>query len=465
MAEGVVRHCQGCRARLAWDNAEVFCSPCRRTRRNAVQPPDVPAEFWETPELQSAFGEWHIGQVIRAYRTHEFHGPKPLAQDVVAGWLHLTQAQISRIESGPAVTDLARLVPWARTLGIPQRWLWFKVAQQPAPERPALPVVHRVAATPPAGWPTLGVDDLPRVTVALKNPYRYFDDSVVAVLRRQLEASKADDGQLGPTTALPVVLGVLGAVREYAREVKRDVRRSLLHVGSDSAEFAGWLYRDLRDLQTATYWYDRAMEWAQEADDPAMQGYVLLRKSQLAYDQREPGRVLSLAEAAERTSGELPRGVRAEVTQQEALGLAMLGEPLVAVERKLDGARQLLGKGTSADGQELGSYFTDGMLLLRSTACYTEAGKPAQAAELLDGVISGGRLSPRDAGYFTARRAAALALSGEPDEAARLGLEALQVATTTRSGRTLAVLTDVIQVLERWQGRPQVRMLREALKR
>ena len=30
-----------------------------------------------------------------------------------------------------------------------------------------------------------------------------------------------------------------------------------------------------RTRQTPTYWYDRAMEWAQEANDTAMQGYVL----------------------------------------------------------------------------------------------------------------------------------------------------------------------------------------------
>src|SRR5205823_5591000 len=84
-------------------------------------------------ELCKALDEWHIGRVIRAYRCHDFHGPKPLSQDVVAGWLNLTQTQISRIESGPAVTDLQRLVAWATTLQIPPDKLWFKIP--PPPER------------------------------------------------------------------------------------------------------------------------------------------------------------------------------------------------------------------------------------------------------------------------------------------------------------------------------------------
>jgi hypothetical protein len=40
------------------------------------------------------------------------------------------------------------------------------------------------------------------------------------------------------------------------------------------------------------------MEWAQEAGDTAMQGYVLLKKSQMAYDERDALRVSTLAEAA-----------------------------------------------------------------------------------------------------------------------------------------------------------------------
>jgi hypothetical protein len=68
-------------------------------------------------------------------------------------------------------------------------------------------------------------------------------------------------------------------------------------------------------------------------------------------------------------------------------------------------------------------------------------------------IISGG-LSRRDAGFFRARRAAALALSGEPDEAATVGLRAIQAAKETNSERTLRVLADVVVTLAPWRGRP-----------
>jgi hypothetical protein len=78
-------------------------------------------------------------------------------------------------------------------------------------------------------------------------------------------------------------------------------------------------------------------------------------------------------------------------------------------------------------------------------------------------VIKSGGLSRRDSGFFRARRAAALALSGEPDEAAQIGLEAIQVARETNSERTLRVLTDVVGTLTPWISRPGPRQLKQAL--
>ncbi len=43
-------------------------------------------------------------------------------------------------------------------------------------------------------------------------------------------------------------------------------------------------------------WRDRAMEWAQATGDFPMQGYVLPRKSQAAWDERDALRMLTLAD-------------------------------------------------------------------------------------------------------------------------------------------------------------------------
>jgi len=291
------------------------------------------------------------------------------------------------------------------------------------------------------------------------------DISAVEVFRQRLNRAKADDGALGPAAVLPVVQGILAAISHHVLRVEAEERRHLLSLGADGAEFAGWLYRDLLDPARARYWYDRAMEWAQEADDTPMQAYVLLRKSQMAYDIGDRSRVVTLAGAAARESRRLPLRVRAEVTQQVALGMAVTDGSLSDIERVMEQSRNLLlsAQPGDADGGPAGAALTIDTLLLRHATCYTVAGKPARAAALFDDVIAKGGLSQRDAGFFQARRAAALALSGEPDEAAALGIDAVQVAEQTSSARTRHVLTNVVRALTPWHSRPGPQAFIDAL--
>ncbi|MFF7655508.1 XRE family transcriptional regulator [Streptomyces sp. NPDC007983] len=315
------------------------------------------------------------------------------------------------------------------------------------------------AATALAG---ASLEEFRRTAAALDDAHRYFDGTVVDYFRSRLETAKRDDGRLGAQQTLPVTLALLGAIEQQARNVKPAVRREMLSVGADGAEFAGWLYRDIHQPTVALFWYDRAMEWAQEADDPAMQGYMLLKKSQMAYDDGDGVRMLTLAQAGQHERWQLPTRVQAELLQQEALGCAMLGEPISLIEQKLDTAHELLMRAVG-EPSALGAYFSEHTLLLRNAVTYTEAGKPHAAAALFGDILSTGKLSHRDAGFFNARRAAALALGGEPDEAARIGAASAEVARSMKSARTMRVLGEALQTLSRWRSRPAVREFREAL--
>jgi transcriptional regulator with XRE-family HTH domain len=125
------RYCSSCGSRLARDNTDTFCALCRKRARDAaLRPPTVPPDFWDTDQLNNALASWHMGKVIRAYRHHPFHGPRPLAQELVGSWLGITQAQLSRIEQGRPIQDLDRLTRWAQTLHIPGEYLWFKLPDQ-----------------------------------------------------------------------------------------------------------------------------------------------------------------------------------------------------------------------------------------------------------------------------------------------------------------------------------------------
>lgn len=231
---------------------------------------------------------------------------------------------MSRIENGPPIKDLDRLIYWAKLLSIPEDLLWFKlptarhmpddlpakpdpddflvqsesasaatnglpsITVLPMPINAELPESTRQigpASTSPlqqsaipirsggsVALPVVGLDDLMHIVAAFDNAWRYFDDTVVDYFRRQLLTCAADDGDHGPRKTLPVVLGVIGALESSARRVKPSVRRELLTVAAQGAEFAGWLYRDIGVVEVASYWRERAIEWAQEAGDVSCKG-------------------------------------------------------------------------------------------------------------------------------------------------------------------------------------------------
>src|SRR5687768_16732087 len=77
----------------------------------------------------------------------------------------------------------------------------------------------------------LGLEELQHVAAALDDAHRYLDGPVVEYFRSQLETAKHDDGTLGARKTLPMVLGLLGAIEQQAREAKPAVRRELLSVG------------------------------------------------------------------------------------------------------------------------------------------------------------------------------------------------------------------------------------------
>ncbi|MFJ8815273.1 helix-turn-helix domain-containing protein [Amycolatopsis thermoflava] len=313
-----------------------------------------------------------------------------------------------------------------------------------------------------AALPALGLEELQQVAAARADARRYFDRSVLDYFKRQLAACKADDGARGPRRTLPIVLGLLAAIEEHAGEVKPQLRRELLAAGAEGAEFAAWLYRDVRDFGRSLYWYDRATEWAQEAGDGPMQGYVLLKKAQLAFDEREPVRMLTLAQAAQQASWSLPKRVQAEAVQQEARAEVMVGATADAVRPQLDRARELLDE-ASADDSTLGAHYSPRLLTMQTAICFTEAGAPRQAVDLYEKTLREDTFSKRDYGFFLSFMAGSLALAGEPDQAARTGLESFSRARATNSDRTKQQLVTVLGYLRPWQHRPAVRELHQAV--
>jgi transcriptional regulator with XRE-family HTH domain len=125
-ASPVVRFCR-CGTRLSRANQGVFCAACQSVEhlRSQTCAPDVPLGFWDHEPLRDALRSRHMGRVVKAFRKHPHHGNRALPQETVAQWMGITQAQLSRTETGSPITDIHKLTRWADVLKIPAALLWF----------------------------------------------------------------------------------------------------------------------------------------------------------------------------------------------------------------------------------------------------------------------------------------------------------------------------------------------------
>jgi hypothetical protein len=303
--------------------------------------------------------------------------------------------------------------------------------------------------------PAMTLDDLDRIDAVARDARRYLDEALVGFLDDELARCAVDDGLHGPRYALPGALGILSIVQRNARSVKRNVRRPLLRVGARAAEFTGWLYRDSGHPAAADYWRDRASEWAMEATDYAMPGYILIKKSQSAWDARDATRMLGLAEAVQDGPWSLPARVMAEALQQQARGLAMLKSSRTHVDDTLKKARDLIEEG-AADKTPLAAHYDKILFEVQTAICYSESGRPEKAAAIYETTLKPAVFSTRDYAYFSALRAQTLTAAALPDDAASVGSSIVAGAIASGSTRTVRELSRLRAELYPWRQRPAV---------
>ena len=448
---GNVRYCRTCGARLTRGNLLNQCAPCQQQAFNlASGPPDLPASFWEVSLMREALASWHIGQVIRAYRHHPHHGPRPLSQELVASWLRLTQTQLSRAENGLPVKDLDKLTNWAQTLKIPARHLWFQlpsvVSHQAAGSETVLS-----SALSPAGT-------LPYLPARAEAPPQ--DDGADAAAMQAFRTAdlRAGGGHLYPTvvnylqTAIaPRLFGtVTGGPGVFA-------------AASALTEMAGWMAHDAGRDEPAQQHFTRALDLAGASSDTQLSAHILASMSHLALHHDRPKQAIQLARQGQQALGaDSPNpGLAARLLTMEARALATLPQPEpAACGKALLRAEQILGNEPAEPPSPWISQFDEGSLASEAARCLRQLGQMAAAARQAQRIIE---LRPgshtRSRAFGQLLLASALIAQSEPEQACTLIQEVLDATQSLSSYLVIQQLRELAQLLEPYRANQAVAVL------
>jgi transcriptional regulator with XRE-family HTH domain len=418
--------------------------------------------------MQDALATWHIGRVIYTYRTHPWHA-RPLSQDVVGGWLGLTQPQLSRIENGRAIEDLGRLIACAQALDIPRELLWFKLPDTADTGRHFSPVAiepasHRREVRALASADITQSDAAERLRYVLKHPASA-DFVTIAHLRQQVEQLDEQYVHL-PSTALLADAGqYLGQVRFLATHAARSrVRRELYAVEAEAAILMGQLVWDAsqrRDHASARTYLDQAITAARQVRDPVSEGLALLRKAMVAlYGEKNPNEGLALAQLAAATTEQVSAVLTGLALLHMAEAHAMLGE-LPACETALAAAETHLGRIDDMDAAI--DLYSETQLGRMAGSCYLFLEDSRRAQGLLEATASSLSDGSKSQAIVLGNLALALIRQRNLDEAAGRLHEAIDVIEQNWGGGGLNILFEAGRELRPWRALPVVQGIHDRM--
>jgi hypothetical protein len=386
----------------------------------------VPPEFWQTEMMVDALASGNVGQVIRAYRCHPFHGQR-LPQTLVAGWLHMSQAAVCRIETGRRRLTIDEIGYIVQVLGLPLVAVLWALQQ------------HGEDVDPLSRRSLLGVGVGAALSLNATTASHQIDPELATHWMKLLGTLGRHDAVLGAHDVLPAVRREIELIAAHREVAQGQLRTELYRVESRWAEFACWLSNDAGDVRGRERWADRAFRLAQEIGYSDMIAWILLRRSRWAAEERDAERAIALAGAARRTS--VASGhIRALCSLKEAQGHAV-ANATAACERELAAGYDVLSRTDASEpGLSIGRLPTGPYLAAAEARCWLWL-RPRRAVTAFEDVL---RLLPHDRtrsrGIQRARLAQACAAAGDRERAAAEGLKAMAIVRTTRSDLTMREL-------------------------
>lgn len=419
------------------------------------QPRELPARLLADDEMISACAKRDFSKIFALAKARGGFYPS-----LIARRCEMTPSRVGEVLAGRrAIKDIDVIERVADGLRIPGHMLGLSMRDWEAADGSA-PVPVPPGAAPM--WPSLPA---PATDAWAAYPDEdAADEFIVRLIEGQLPQLYESANFFGAHQAIPAAAHYAQNFVGLLERAAGAPRQALLRTGSRVAEFLGWLYQDLGDFESAAYWSDRSMEWAQEATDDHMQAYVLFRKSHQAAARATARQAaglarqaVGLARAAQRIPGLTPT-IKALAIQQEAAAYALQGNPTAALAC-FDAAHELASDaaGASSDSTLDTSYCTPAYIEIQRASCWIALGEPLRAAQLFENEL---RALPRvyrnDRGVYLARLARAYVAAGEIDQGAHSASKALAIVGQTGSARTFTELGTVVRAVAARSGSSEV---------
>lgn len=433
------RCCVNCGGVLSRYNPGEWCGSCAPT--TADTPLEMPAQFWWSEHMLAALSSWHMGRVIYAYRTHPIHGPQPISQKTVANWLDLTQAQLSRIETGAAPEHLTKLIRWAQVLRIPAELLWFKL-----PAGSTLGEVNRNEFLRAAAAATATAAASPHGLMQLLNDTRSTGISTrvgaaeIEQLRAASDLFAGWDALYGGGLVREVVAAQLRVAVSYLRAGCAPGLRSDLYAAVGYlSHTAGFMAFDACAHRDATEMFGLALKCAEEADAWQLRAKILSSMARHAIWTGKPKEGLRFATRAFLHSDRLTATERAMLFTTEARAHGKLGD-VEAVTTAVGRADEQFSHATPTEDPAWMAYYD----LAQHAGDTGHAlfdiainGKfRAEARSRLEAAVAGHTADAERSRTISMIKLASLTMAtGDPDEAAEIGAVAVGRASGLKSMR------------------------------
>ncbi len=395
-----------------------------------------------------------MGKLISAYRAHPAHG-MPISQEIVGSWAIKSQSQICRIETGPAEQNLGVLRFWARLLGVPPHLLWFVT-----PVSPMLSNDHR-------GDPVAAGVMATEVSVGFARDATSASPGGLAgegmALQEEYAASSEPEGAeliAGAwLTHLNNLTGMADAIswpalNQLAVQQIRSLeelwrRRPEWEAGVALAdarwsEFMSWICAN-GGFPGSEVWLERAHRRAEEARDPVLEAYVVMRRSQHAVDSGDAMTAVSLSQRALKNHALIPPKTKSLCLTRLSEGLALAGS-----DEGLDilaTAQSLADEPLRDPGDEMARHCDARYIDAARARCLYLLGERHEARARFEDLLNAGQSSGViDVGMWTAYLAECRMVD-HPAQSAADGLRALDIADRTGSTRIVKALAPVAVAL------------------